>query len=165
MAVATRYQIQKEVFGGSDERVLVIVSVTKSGRKKRASFLVISGQCLSKHNNPGLYSSVYLAVNKQEDPPVVEITRVKSSEKKEAGKESYKRVKSWILSELKSVDGHGSESLEFDLTFDKQTFKWIAATLSDKRAFITQLYKVHLYCECVCVCGGWSDFVLCGHVR
>ena len=45
MAVATRYQIQKEVFGGSDERVLVIVSVTKSGRKKKASFLVISGQC------------------------------------------------------------------------------------------------------------------------
>ena len=103
------------------------------------------------HERSSAYSSVYLAVNKQEDPPVVEITRVKSSEKKEVGKESYKRVKSWILSELKSVDGHGSESLEFDLTFDKQTFKWIAATVSEKRAFITQLYKVAC-CVCMCAC-------------
>ena len=83
-------------------------------------------------------------VNKQEDPPVVEITRVKSSEKKEAGKESYKRVKSWVLSELKSVDGHSSDGLEFDLTFDKQTFRWIATSLPDKKAFITQLYKVRV---------------------
>ncbi len=77
--------------------------------------------------------------NKSED--LVEVTRVKSS-KEGGGKESYKRVKSWNITELRAVDGHAPDSTEFDLTFDKQTFKWIASNVSDKKAFVTQLYKV-----------------------
>lgn len=74
---------------------------------------------------------------------MVEITRVKSSDKKEGGKpDTYKRVKTWNLAELRLVDGHRPEGPEFDLTFDKQTFKWIASNVSDKKALITQLYKV-----------------------
>lgn len=42
---AIRHSIQKEVFSPSDERLLAIVSVTKSGgRKKRFSFLTLSGR-------------------------------------------------------------------------------------------------------------------------
>lgn len=44
MAVAVRRLIQKEVFSPTDERVLAIVSVTKPGRKKRPSFLIISSK-------------------------------------------------------------------------------------------------------------------------
>ncbi len=80
-------------------------------------------------------------VNKSEG--LVEVTRVKSS-KEGGGKESYKRVKSWNISELRTVDGHTPDSPEFDLTFDKQTFKWIASNVSDKKAFVTQLYKVRV---------------------
>lgn len=44
MAVALRHLIQKEEFSPTDERVLAIVSVTKPGRKKKPSFLTISGK-------------------------------------------------------------------------------------------------------------------------
>ncbi len=47
MAVAIRYMIQKEVFSAED-RVLVIASVTKPGRKKKPSFLVVSGNINNK---------------------------------------------------------------------------------------------------------------------
>ena len=43
MAVATRSAIQKEVFTGLDERLVALVNVTKPGRKKKSSFLCLSG--------------------------------------------------------------------------------------------------------------------------
>lgn len=49
MAVAIRYMIQKEVFSAED-RVLVIASVTKPGRKKKPSFLVVSGKYCSHYS-------------------------------------------------------------------------------------------------------------------
>ena len=69
---------------------------------------------------------------------------MKTSDKKESGKDTFKRVKSWGLSELRVVDGHrvDAEGPEFDLAFDRQTFRWIASNVADKKAFITQLYKV-----------------------
>lgn len=42
---AIRHSIQKELFSPSEERLLAIVSVTKSGgRKKRYSFITLSGK-------------------------------------------------------------------------------------------------------------------------
>ena len=42
---AIRHSIQKELFSPSEERLLAIVSVTKSGgRKKRYSFITLSGE-------------------------------------------------------------------------------------------------------------------------
>lgn len=87
---------------------------------------------------------IWSVVNQQEQPPSVEISRVKTSDKKESGKETFKRVKSWPLTELRLVDGHrvDGEGPEFDLAFDRQTFRWIASNVADKKAFVTQLYKV-----------------------
>ena len=75
------------------------------------------------------------------------ISRVKSTEKKASDKserEYYRKVKSWHLSELHMVDGKSvdSEVPEFDLRFDKTTFKWIASSVAEKKAFVTCLYMV-----------------------
>ena len=91
------------------------------------------------------------AVNHQEQPPVVLISRVKSIERKDnKDRESYRRVKTWRLTELRLVDGRSAETEvpEFDLHFDKNTFKWIASGVVEKKVFITCLYKVlHLVRE------------------
>lgn len=86
-----------------------------------------------------------LAVNQQEQPPVVVISRIKSIERKDnKDRESYRRVKTWRLTELRLVDGRSAETEvpEFDLHFDKNTFKWIASGVVEKKVFITCLYKV-----------------------
>ena len=44
MAVATRSAIQKEIFSPLEERLVAIVNVTKPGRKKKSSFLCLSGK-------------------------------------------------------------------------------------------------------------------------
>ncbi len=48
----------------------------------------------------------------------------------------------------KSAD---SEVAEFDLHFDKVTFKWIASSVAEKKAFVTCLYKVMPQPEAVLV--------------
>ena len=82
-------------------------------------------------------------MNPLEQPPVVLVSRVKSSDKKElVGKEAYKRVKTWPLTELKLVDGHSSDGVDFDLQFERQTYKWVASSVAEKKNFITAIYKV-----------------------
>lgn len=84
-------------------------------------------------------------MSQQEKPPLVHISRVKSVEKRDRqDRESYRRVKTWRLADLRLVDGHSAETEvpEFDLHFDKNTFKWIASGVVEKKAFITCLYKV-----------------------
>ena len=44
MAVATRSAIQKEIFSPMEERLVALVNVTKPGRKKKSSFLCLSGR-------------------------------------------------------------------------------------------------------------------------
>ena len=84
-------------------------------------------------------------MNQQEGTHQVLISRVKTSDKKEPTKDgSYKRVKTWQLRELRVVDARSvdTEVPEFDLHFDKQVFKWIASSVSEKKSLITCLYKV-----------------------
>lgn len=84
-------------------------------------------------------------MNPLEQPPVVLVSRVKSSDKKEAsGKEAYKRVKTWPISELKSVDGRTAEAVDFDLQFERQVYKWVASSVAEKKNFITAIYKVRI---------------------
>ncbi len=54
---------------------------------------------------------------------------------------TYKRVKTWSLSDLKMVDCHG-EAAELDFKFEKQTFKWIVINSVEKRLFVVNLFKV-----------------------
>ncbi len=49
---AIRSAIQKEVFNPVDERLVGIVNVTKLGRKKKASFLCLSGKCSRDNSLP-----------------------------------------------------------------------------------------------------------------
>ena len=53
-------------------------------------------------------------------------------------------MKQWRLSELRLIDGKSAdmEMPEFDLHFDKAVFKWIASSVTEKKTFITCLYKV-----------------------
>ena len=82
-------------------------------------------------------------VNPLERPPVVLVSRVKSSDKKEAsGKEAYKRVKTWPISELRTVDGRSTDGPEFELQFERQVYKWVASSVAEKKNFITAIYKV-----------------------
>ena len=101
------------------------------------------------HPHPPTLSPTHtVTVNVVEKPPQVTISRVKSSERKASEKsdrELYRRVKTWRLSELKLVDGKSADTEvpEFDLHFDRSTFKWIASSVAEKKAFVTCLYKVH----------------------
>ncbi len=151
---AIRSAIQKEVFNQVDERLVGIVNVTKLGRKKKTSFLCLSGGCahvICVYQSVASTPAPPSPVNVQESPPQVFISRVKSSEKKASDKserETYRKAKgqSWLLSELRLVDGKSADSevAEFDLHFDKTTFKWVASSVAEKKAFVTCLYKVGL---------------------
>ena len=89
-------------------------------------------------------------VNPLERPPVVLVSRVKSSDKKEvSGKEVYKRVKTWPISELRTVDGRSSDGSEFELQFERQVYKWVASSVAEKKNFITAIYKVLCMYSCV----------------
>lgn len=86
---------------------------------------------------------LFRTVNPLERPPVVLVSRVKSSDKKEvSGKEIYKRVKTWPISELRTVDGRSSDGPEFELQFERQVYKWVASSVAEKKNFITAIYKV-----------------------
>ena len=90
-------------------------------------------------------------VNLESKPACVYISRVKKDEKKERGEKSgLRRVRKWKLSELRLVDGRSADTEipEFDLHFDKGTFKWAASSVVEKKAFVVCLYKlVHKYLE------------------
>ena len=53
---AIRHSIQKELFSPNEERLLAIVSVTKAGgRKKRYSFITLSGTLFTLVNCYGVH--------------------------------------------------------------------------------------------------------------
>ncbi|VDI34589.1 exocyst complex component 1, partial [Mytilus galloprovincialis] len=58
--------------------------------------------------------------------------------------ESYKKKLSWLLRELRTVDGKSTnkETAEFDLHFEK-IFKWSASSVAEKESFLSTLWKVH----------------------
>lgn len=68
------------------------------------------------------------------------LSRIKTMDKKES-LNSYKRVKTLSLSDLRLVDCH-SEGSELDFKFEKQMFKWVVQSLAEKKSFILNLFKV-----------------------
>ena len=66
------------------------------------------------------------------------LSRVKTKE----SLSSYKRVKIWPLSDLRLVDCH-LEGSELDFKFEKQLFKWVTLSTSEKKSFVASLYKVN----------------------
>lgn len=115
---ALRSGLQKEVFDPGDEKLFAFTNVSRAGKKKKTSFLCV---VVSKHR-----------------PVYVTIYKVKKTDK-----DSYKKRTSWLLKDMKTVDGKDAytETPEFDLVFDKN-YKWIASSFTDKNAFIVALWKV-----------------------
>nr|XP_039251957.1 exocyst complex component 1-like isoform X3 [Styela clava] len=116
---AIKHALQRDLFTPNDERLLGVVHVAKTGKKKKSSFL-----CASVTT---------------EHPVEVYITKIKKQDKGDL----YKRQKKWHLRELKMVDGKDSkkDSTDFDLLFDKN-FKWFASSVSEKHTFLSCLWKL-----------------------
>ena len=144
-----RLLIQKESFAQAEERLIGIATVTKPGRKKKQSYLCVSGGVTFFWLDYSIFYwvvDVVLVVN-SERPPKVIISRVKQDEVKrdrQNEKPTFRKVKTWSLSDLRIVDGRSAEGevAEFDLHFDKGIFKWTASSVAEKKAFVVCLYKV-----------------------
>lgn len=115
---AIKHNLQRDLFKPSEERLYAVVSVTKAGKKKKASFLCV-------------------AVTEVK-PETVSIYQVKKTEK-----DTYKKRTNWRLKDLKLIDGKDetNENPEFHLHFDK-TYKWVASSIQDKNNFIIALWKL-----------------------
>ncbi|XP_054735089.1 exocyst complex component 1-like isoform X1 [Anastrepha obliqua] len=119
-----KHILQKELFNNSGERVLSVVTVTKTFKKKRACYLCI--------------------VTTPPPVPVVTVCLVKQSEQREG---EYKKKRTWQLEEIKWVDGRNEqfETHEFDIQVEK-TYKWYALNLHERQNFLAVLYKqIHKY--------------------
>nr|XP_022323455.1 exocyst complex component 1-like isoform X4 [Crassostrea virginica] len=116
---AIKHTLNRDVFLPNDERLIGFVHVTKVGRKKKTSFLC--------------------AALSTETPVQARIYQVKKADKTEA----YKKKVTWLLRDLKVVDGKSSskETAEFDLHFEK-VYKWVASSVNDKETFISCLWKL-----------------------
>lgn len=153
MAVATRSAIQKEIFSPLEERLVAIVNVTKPGRKKKSSFLCLSGKIMCCRYQFCRFFS-FTAVNRQDKQAYV--SRVKPVERKGGGGvssvipvdgASYRKTKTWGLGEIRVIDGHSTatEVTEFDLHIDKTVYKWVASNVTEKKSFISCIFKVRVW--------------------
>ncbi|XP_032832803.1 exocyst complex component 1 isoform X2 [Petromyzon marinus] len=117
---ALRHALQKEVFTPADERLLSVVSVCKSGKKRKSCFLC--------------------AAVTTERPVQVSIVKVKKADRGEL----YKKQSTWLLRDLVVVDGRDpvKESAEFELHLDK-VYKWVASSVADKHGFVSCLWKLN----------------------
>ncbi|RMX37015.1 hypothetical protein pdam_00005051 [Pocillopora damicornis] len=77
---ALKHNLQKELFNPTEERLYAVVSVTKAGKKKKASFLCLAVTTVR--------------------PETVSLYQVKKTEK-----DTYKKRMHWRLRDLKLVDG------------------------------------------------------------
>ncbi|XP_033111191.1 exocyst complex component 1-like isoform X2 [Anneissia japonica] len=115
---AIRHTLQRDVFLPQGERLIDVVHVSKTGKKKKSSFLC--------------------AAITTDSPICVSLYKVKK-----ADKENFRKRQCWPLAELKLVDGKDAEKdlPDFDLHFEK-VYKWIASNEVEKNKFITTLWKL-----------------------
>ncbi|CAM2120234.1 unnamed protein product [Caretta caretta] len=112
--------LEKDVFNPQNERLLEIVHVWKTGKKRKNSILcVVVAACR---------------------PMQLFLEKVKKADRGD----QYKMTDRWPLKDLKLVDGKNvkQECLEFELQFDK-VYKWTAVSVDEKNAFIRCLWKLN----------------------
>nr|XP_009688790.1 PREDICTED: exocyst complex component 1-like [Struthio camelus australis]XP_009688800.1 PREDICTED: exocyst complex component 1-like [Struthio camelus australis] len=111
--------LEKDVFNPQNKRLLEMVRVWKTGKKKKMSVLC-----------------VVVDAWRPMKPFLVKV-------KVDRG-EQYKTANRWPLAELKLVDGKtlNQASLDFDLQFDK-VYKWTASSFDEKKVFIRCLWKLN----------------------
>lgn len=112
---ATRHTLQREIFTLSDEKILSICRVSKAYKKKKTSFL-----CL---------------VSTTDTPETFIIYQVKSGNEKS----NFKKKQSWLLSDVRTIDGVSADSMDLELHIDK-IYKWSTTNLQEKRNFVSNLY-------------------------
>lgn len=116
-----KHILQKELFNGSGERLLSVVTVTKTFKKKDKR-------------------ACYLCVLTTAPPvPVVTLCLVKQYEQRDS---EYKRKRSWQLDEIKWIDGRNEqfETHEFDIQLEK-LYKWYALNLHERQNFLAVLNR------------------------
>ncbi|KAH9489273.1 Exocyst complex component 1 [Bulinus truncatus] len=121
----SRQQLQQTLFAPKDERLITMISVAKMPRKTN----------LKKR------SSLLCAVlNTMENPVKVYIYHLKKSDRVDG----YKTKMSWLLRDLKTLDGKSLEkpTTEFDLHFFDKTYKWSASNLEEKESFVSSLWRL-----------------------
>ncbi|XP_044885339.1 exocyst complex component 1-like isoform X5 [Mauremys mutica] len=112
--------LEKDVFNPQNERLLEIIHVWKTGKKRKNSILcVVVAACR---------------------PIQLFLEKVKKADRGD----QYKMTDRWPLKDLKLVDGKNvnQECLEFELQFDK-VYKWTAVSADEKKAFIRCLWKLN----------------------
>uniref|UniRef100_A0A8C4WH46 Exocyst complex component Sec3 PIP2-binding N-terminal domain-containing protein n=1 Tax=Gopherus evgoodei TaxID=1825980 RepID=A0A8C4WH46_9SAUR len=109
--------LEKDVFNPQNERLLEIIHVWKTGKKRKNSILCVVGE-----------------------PMQLFLEKVKKADRGD----QYKMTDRWPLKDLKLVDGKNinQECLEFELQFDK-VYKWTAVSADEKNAFIRCLWKLN----------------------
>nr|XP_033799895.1 exocyst complex component 1-like [Geotrypetes seraphini] len=112
--------LQREIFTPQEEKLLEMVHVWKSSRRKKISILCIIVSAFR--------------------PKQLFLVKLKKTDRGEM----YKQAERWSLQDLKAVDGKDVIQVtpEFDLKFDK-VYKWTASSYSQKRAFISCLWKLN----------------------
>lgn len=120
-----KHVLQKELFNGCGERLLSVVTVIKTFKKKRACYLCV----VTTTPPPG---------------PKVTVCLVKQTEQKDG---EYKKKRIWQLDEIKWLDGRSEQFdvHEFDIQVEK-LYKWYALNLHERQNFLAVLYKqIHKY--------------------
>ena len=112
---AIRHTLQREIFALNDEKILSICHVSKAYKKKKTSFL-----CL---------------VTTTDTPEIFTLYQVKKSSEKSM----FKKKQSWLLSDIRIVDGVGIDSMDLELHIDK-IYKWSAMNLQERKIFICNLF-------------------------
>uniref|UniRef100_A0A7M4EI23 Exocyst complex component Sec3 PIP2-binding N-terminal domain-containing protein n=1 Tax=Crocodylus porosus TaxID=8502 RepID=A0A7M4EI23_CROPO len=105
--------LEKDVFAPLNERLLEIVHIWKTGKKRKGSVL-----CVVVAN----YRPIQLF-----------LVKVKADRG-----EQYKITNRWLLKYLKLVDGKTVNQLQFD-----KVYKWTAGSCDEKNAFIRCLWKLN----------------------
>ncbi|XP_013100310.2 exocyst complex component 1 [Stomoxys calcitrans] len=114
-----KHVLQKELFNGCGERLLSVVTVTKTYKKKRACYLCV--------------------VTTPPPVPVISVCLIKQAEQKDG---EYKKKRVWQLDEIKWLDGRSEQFdiHEFDVQVEK-LYKWYALNLHERQNFLAVLYK------------------------
>uniref|UniRef100_A0A8C8RI36 Exocyst complex component Sec3 PIP2-binding N-terminal domain-containing protein n=1 Tax=Pelusios castaneus TaxID=367368 RepID=A0A8C8RI36_9SAUR len=109
--------LEKEVFSPQNERLLEIVHVWKTGKKRKNSILCVAVAACR--------------------PMQLFLEKVKTTDRGD----QYRMTDRWPLKDLKLVDGK-NDCLDFELHFDK-VYKWTAISFDEKNAFIRCLAKLN----------------------
>ena len=113
--------LQKDVFNHIQQKLIILINVTKLGRKRKMEQV-----CMSTSNTLPQHIYIHRVVPQSE-------------------KDGFKSKRQWPISQLRVVDGkervNASNTLEFELHFER-AYKWSATKTGDKSYFLSVLYSV-----------------------